>query len=65
MTIIEALKTEIPVRISVGGRWLVWHGVYQNWVVYEHFHGKHISQILINTEDEEKAVEILLEGGLK
>ena len=70
MTIIEALKADLIDRITVKDRWLYWQnkdegsialfGKQNKWIVRESKHGKRGSSIIIQTDDEEKAVEALL-----
>ena len=47
------------IRISCGYRWLVGDGV-GGWIVYEHKYHARNSTIVIETQDEEKAVSELI-----
>ena len=62
MTILDALKKDdLNVRVTIGDRWLY---IDQDFlfVVREHQYRKNNTKVLIYTESEEKAVEVLLFG---
>ena len=60
MKIIEALKKE-NIIITSGSRWLFWDDVIKEWVVLEREYHKKKNTTLISTENEEEAVNKLLE----
>lgn len=61
MKIVEALKNSSSgLRIEHGQRWLYYDDVFKHWVVMEHKYYQRGSTILIETEDEERAVMELL-----
>lgn len=64
MNIIEALKTELDVRVSHEDRWMVWDSVLNLWVVYQHRRYAKNTVELIHTKSEHEAVKILIKGEL-
>jgi len=61
MTILEALKNYHKYNLRIEyerNKWLLFDG--DNWCVYEHPYRAKVSKLLIETQDEEKAVEMLL-----
>jgi len=57
MTIISALMKVSGLRLSYGHKWLVFD---EEWIVYEHIHRARNPKILISTESQHEAIEILL-----
>ena len=58
MTIVECLKKEIGVRLSISNKWLVWNEILKAWMVYQESPRKTI--IVCTTDDEETAVSALV-----
>ncbi|MDD5013585.1 MAG: hypothetical protein PHW73_00600 [Atribacterota bacterium] len=65
MTIIELLKSEESVRITLGSRWLVYDTYSKQWEVFEHkpYHKK--TTHVLQTENEQEAVASLLDAEYK
>jgi hypothetical protein len=62
MNIRDALKSEDDnVRLENDCRWLVWSNLNKAWTVYEKLPYKHSMTMVIETDDEELAVEYLLQ----
>lgn len=59
MTILEALRDEMGIRVMQGDTWLV-IDEEDNFVVYRRPYGAKKTRTLIVTDDEEKAVDVLL-----
>ena len=58
MKIVECLKKETGVRLSVPGKWLVWNGTIQAWIVYKKAPRR--TMITCTTKDEEIAISALM-----
>ena len=50
------------IRISHADRWLYWDNTSKLWVVRERKRNQKHSRFVIETEDEETAVDLLLKG---
>lgn len=62
MRIKEALKKKLIDRVSHNDRWLYWDDVDNEWVVNERKYRQKFTRPIIRTEDEEKAVNCLIES---
>jgi len=60
MRFIDALKVDF-VRLTYGGRWLVWDETFETWIVYERKRYMRNTKTIIETKSEEEAVKYLLE----
>ena len=61
MDIIEALKSDsISLHITYGNRWLFWKNDICQWVVAEHEYHARRPTIVIETANEERAIEALI-----
>jgi hypothetical protein len=62
MNIVRALKAEefCDVRVTCGWRWMYWNQSLQVWMVREHRPRERGSHIVIQTDDEYKAVQALV-----
>jgi len=63
MKIIDFLKTKDAIRIVCESRWMVWNDISKLWEVREKKPRNKIVQLILETKDEEKAVDILKKGG--
>lgn len=58
MNIVSALMNVDMIRLSYGNRWLIFDE--GEWVVYEHkYHAKN-SQVLIRTQNQDEAIDVLI-----
>ena len=62
MKIIDMLKNISNMRITVGDRWLCWNSFGGGWTVFEHKSYERNTAVIIETTDEDKAVDELLNG---
>ena len=60
MNTLDALKDMFGLRITHEDRWMIWDMAEEAWIVYQRKHRAKNTKVLIQTEDEEKAVKILL-----
>lgn len=62
MKIVDLLKTNDDIRLTCGYRWLIWNPVSKSWEVRQKKHREKITQLVLATENEEKAVDALKKG---